>query len=233
MKKRFGLFIFALVLITVFLSACGGTKTYSNIAAQSNPYSMGTQSIEIKASTINADEPSAKFKQSISVGDIEIGQALEGKTVTKVTYNSESSITVELSGNAKAAGGEGVYGTITVKQSGMESKGNSTCTVNLRAAALDVVSMASSKKIVGDVTTYNISAKLGLPAGAFTDNAAEYVSLADGATGDLTAELSDGILVITVKNCSVANPTLSLKAEATTFAKEIKIKLAIGSSANI
>lgn len=232
MKKRVALFILAALIITL-LTACGGEKTYQNIAAQNNPYSMGTQSVLIEASSVNADEPSAKFKQSISPSDIELGQALEGKTVKSVTYNGEASITVVLDGTTRTAGGDGVYGTITVKQSGMASEGASSCTVNVRAPEIKVSSFVSNKKISDGVTTYNIVAKLSLPVGEFTDKAVESVTLSDGATGEVSVESTDGVLVVTVKGCNAAKPSVSISAEATTFEKGITVELSFGGSAKI
>lgn len=238
MKKRISIFVLIISLIAVFLTACGGKNNggdvYGNITAQSNPYSMGKQSIELVASSssIVNDEPIAKFKQSISTSDIELGQALEGKTVTKVVFNNESSITVTLDGNTKAAGGDGVYGTITVKQSGMVSKGNSTCTVNVRVPEIKVSSYRATSKTAEDVTVHDIIAKLSMPVGAFTDKAVESVTLADGVTGELIAALSeDGTLSLTIKSCNTANPAICLDSEATTLGKGISVKLFLGGSA--
>ena len=232
-KKRWLLIISAAMLTLLLLTSCGGgDKTYNNIAAQSNPYSMGKQSVLIEASSANAGEPSAKFKPSISPADIEIGQALEGKTVTEVVFNSETSITVTLEGNTKAAGGDGVYGTITVKQSGMASKGASACTVNLRVPEIKVASYSAVRKTAGDVTTHNITAKLNLPAGAFTDKALEGITLADGETGELTVALADdGALSLTISNCNTATPSIRLEAGATTLGKGVAVKLSSGGNA--
>lgn len=234
MKKSRILVLLAMVLTATVLTACGGggNVTYQNIVAQSNPYSMGTQSILIEASSQNPDAPSVKFKHEISPDDIELGQALVGKTVTSVTYHSETSITVVLEGNTKTAGGDGVYGTITVKHSGLESEGNSECTVNVRSPEIQVVSFSSSRKIADGVTTYSLTAKLGLPAGAFADNAAECITLADGVTGKFSVTRSDdGTLSLTVKNCNISNPSINLSADATTFGKSISVKLTLGGSA--
>lgn len=234
MKKRWILLTLTAMLALTLLTACGGSgeSTYQNIAAQGNPYSMGTQSILIEASSGNADAPGVKFRQSISPADIVLGQALEGKTVTAVTYHSETSITVVLAGNTKTAGGDGVYGTITVKHSGLESKGSSACTVNVRLPEIQVVSLASSQKTVAGVKTYSLTAKLGLPVGTFTDQAAEHITLADGVTGDLTVTRSDdGILSLTIQNCNMANPSIRLEADATSLGKGVSLKLSLGDSA--
>lgn len=233
MKKSWILISLAIVLTATVLTACGGSGqiTYQNIAAQSNPYSMGTQSILIEASSQNADAPSVKFKQGISPSDIELGQALEGKTVTAVTYHSETSITVVLEGNTKTAGGDGVYGTITVKHSGLESEGSSACTVNVRPPEIQVVSLTSSRKTVDGVTTYSLTAKLNLPVGTFTDKAEECIVFADGVTGELTVTRSDdGTLSLTVKNCNTVNPSICLDADATTIGKDVSVKLSLGGS---
>ena len=217
------------MLTLILLTACGGNETYHNIAAQNNPYSMGTQSVLIKASSVNADEPRAKFKQSISSSDIELGQALEGKTVKSVTYNGETSITVVLDGNTKVAGGDDVYGTITVKQSGMASKGASTCTVNVLAPVMYVSEFSG-----GGGSNFLVSATLKLTAGEFTSAAtAENIILAGDATGELSVTLSDGLLKIEVKNCNERNPSVILKSQVTTFGKEYTIKLASSASTRL
>lgn len=231
-KKRCISIALIAMLTLVLLTACGGNETYHNIAAQNNPYSMGTQSVLIKASSVNADEPRAKFKQSISPSDIKLGQALEGKTVKSVTYNGETSITVVLDGNTKVAGGDDVYGTITVKQSGMASKGASTCTVNVCAPEIRISSYTVTRKKAGDVTIHNIIARLSLPVGAFTDKAVKCITLSDGVTGEMIAALSDdGTLSLTIKNCNTANPSICIDADATTLEKGISFKLTLGGSA--
>lgn len=236
MKKITSLLVLTVLLVATLLTACGGgnEETYNNITAEKNPYSMGTQSITIVASFQNPDEPTAKFKQSISASDVELGQALEGKTVTKVVYNSENSITVTLDGNTKTQGGEGVYGSITVKQSGMESKGRSTCVVNVRAPEINVVYYNSTTKIKDGVTTYSVTAKLELPVGSFTNDATdENVSLQSGANGELSVRLSDGLLIVTVKNCDKKSPSIILNPSATTFNKQITVALTMGASTTI
>lgn len=220
MKNRLVLLTLAIALLLSAFTACGDV-TYANISAQ-NPYSKGTQTIEITASSAISDIPTVKFKQSISVSDIVLGEALIGKTVTKVEYKSETSIAVTLDGNTKAEGGDGVYGTITVKHSGLDSEGNSTCTVNLLAPLMAV------KDYFGGGTTnkYMITANIILNEGEFTDKAtSEYISLEDGVTGELTVSLSDGVLTVNVTDCSVKNPSLVMKPQVTTFGKEYVIKL--------
>ena len=86
MKTRFISIVLMIILVTALFTACGSRVEYHNIAAQNNVYSMGTQSVVIKSSSPNSDEPTARFKQSISPSDIEIGEALEGKTVTANTF---------------------------------------------------------------------------------------------------------------------------------------------------
>ena len=140
MKTRFISIVLMITLVTALFTACGSSVEYYNIATQNNVYSMGTQSVVIKSSSPNSDEPTARFKESISSSDIELGKTLEGKTVTKVTYNSATSITVELSGNTKMSGGDGVLGSITVKHSGLESEGDSSCVVEILAPELCVTS---------------------------------------------------------------------------------------------
>ena len=87
MKTRFISIVLMITLVTALFTACGSRVEYHNIAAQNNVYSMGTQSVVIKSSSLNSDEPTARFRQSISPSDIELGEALEGKTVTVENCN--------------------------------------------------------------------------------------------------------------------------------------------------
>lgn len=228
MKKKLIAVILAVLSIVVFSTACGSKteeQAYHNVTAQNNAYSMGTQDIVIKAggSSINTDEPVAKFKESISVSDIEIGQALKGKTVTKVVFIDESTITVTVDGNTKAVGGDGVYGTITIKHSGMKSKGKSTCMVNILQASMYVGSWMGG----GSTGKYYVSAIITITAGTFTDEAtAENITLADGVSGTLSVSLTEnGELSIEITDCNEQFPSIVLKSQTTTFNKEYTLKL--------
>lgn len=230
MRKKLIAVILAVLSIVVFSTACGGKtqeQTYHNITAQNNAYSMGTQNIVIKAggSSISSDEPVAKFKESISVSDIEIGQALKGKTVTKVVFTDESTVMVTLDGNTKAVGGDDVYGTITVKQSGMKSKGKSTCMVHVLKPTMYVGSWNGGSS----AGKYQISVKITITAGAFTSEAtAENINLVDGVSGTLGVGLTEnGELKIDITDCSERYPSIVLNPQTTTFNKEYTLKLSL------
>ena len=221
-----------ITMVTALFTACGSRVEYHNIAAQNNVYSIGAQSVVIKSSSLNFDEPSARFKQSISPSDIELGEALEGKTVTKVTYNSVTSITVELSGNTKMSGGDGILGSITVKHSGLESEGDSSCVVEILAPELFVSSYMSNVRKKGDKTVYKVIATLSLPVGEFSGGASVgSITLTNGATGELSIKLSDGALTVTVENCNMKNPYICIGSDVTTFGKEITVRLVVGGGA--
>lgn len=232
MKTRFIFIIMMITMVMALFTACSSRVEYHNIAAQNNVYSMGTQSVVIKSSSLNFDEPTARFKQSISPSDIEIGEALEGKAVTKVTYNSAASITVELSGNTKVSGGDGVFGSITVKHSGLESEGDSSCVVEILAPELRVSSYMSNVRKKGEETIYKVIATISLPVGEFSGGAtAGNITLTNGAMGELSVKFSDGALTVTVENCNMANPSICIGADVTTFGKEITIRLTAGGRA--
>ena len=221
-----------ITMVTALFTACGSRVEYHNIAAQNNVYSIGAQSVVIKSSSLNFDEPSARFKQSISPSDIELCEALEGKTVTKVTYNSVTSITVELSGNTKMSGGDGILGSITVKHSGLESEGDSSCVVEILAPELFVSSYMSNVRKKGDKTVYKVIATLSLPVGEFSGGASVgSITLTNGATGELSIKLSDGALTVTVENCNMKNPYICIGSDVTTFGKEITVRLVVGGGA--
>ena len=228
MKKRLIAVILAVLSIVVCSTACGSKteeQAYRNVTTEDYAYSMGTQDIVVKAggSSISADEPVAKFKESISVSDIEIGEALKGKTVTNVVFVDESTVTVTIDGNTKAEGGDGVYGTITVKQSGMKSKGKSSCIVPVLKASMYVGSWMGTA--IGD--KYSVSAIITITAGAFTSEAtAENVTLADGFSGTLSISITEnGELKIEITDCNERYPTIVLKPQTTTFNKEYTMKL--------
>lgn len=232
MKTRFIFIIMMITMVMALFTACSSRVEYHNIAAQNNVYSMGTQSVVIKSSSLNFYEPTARFKQSISPSDIEIGEALEGKAVTKVTYNSAASITVELSGNTKVSGGDGVFGSITVKHSGLESEGDSSCVVEILAPELRVSSYMSNVRKKGEETIYKVIATISLPVGEFSGGAtAGNITLTNGAMGELSVKFSDGALTVTVENCNMANPSICIGADVTTFGKEITIRLTAGGRA--
>ena len=158
--------------------------------------------------------------------------SLAGKTVTKVTYNSETSITIVLSGTTKAAGGENALGCITVKHSGLESSGSSSCLVKVLAPEVRVTSMSSSQSTKEGSTVYRITASLSLPGGEFTERAVNGgITLADGVTGELSVTLSEGHLSVTVAHCSVSAPSLVIDAGATTVGKGTTLRLTVGGKA--
>lgn len=234
MKKSIVALVVTVLLAATLLTACGGEKTYYNIAAQSNPYSMGKQSITIEASSYNYDEPAVEFKQTIAASDIVLGDALVGKTVTNVVYNGKTSITVTLEGNTRTAGGESVYGTITVKHSGLESEGNSSCMVNVRAPEVMTSRIYLQTGQKGDVKTYSLKSTLSMPAGEFLANITDEgnVTLVD-ATGEMTVELSEGNLIVTINKCSVDVPTICIKDASNSFGKDITVELDIFGSVPI
>ncbi len=183
------------------------------------------QSITIEGNSLN-DAPEVVFKASISPADIVLGDALKGKTVTKVTYNGESSITVEVSGNTEAKGGTDVYGSMKIKHSGLESKGESVCLVSVLSPELCVSSTMSNASKKDGVTIYNVVTTFYLPVGEFTDTVnAENIMLGEGVTGDLTVELTEGRLTVAVRNCNTQHPTVKIGADVTTIGKEVTVKI--------
>lgn len=231
--KNILIVIMAFFVSAIFVS-CGSNTEYYNIAAENNVYSIGTQSILINSSSLNDDAPVAVFKSSISISDIELKEGLEGKKVTKVTYNSETSITIEVSGNTKVEVKEEQEGKITIKQSGLESKGNSSCYILVIAPELYVSSFRQSAIKKDGVVVYNIIATITLPVGEFIESSdTEGITLALEATGKLTTEFSKSSVTITIENCNIEKPTIKIAANTTTFGKEITIKLTPGGSASI
>lgn len=221
MKKQTAFFLASILLCIFLLFSCSGGGTYFNIKADSNAYSAGTQTIRINAAAQNSDEPTAVFKAGISASDIVLGDALEGKTVSNVTYISASAIDIELSGSTKAKGGDNALGSVTVKHSGLESDGSSVCHVYVLAPELRCEHFMSFKNVKDGKTTYEITLTLCLTAGEFTADADRHIRLADGIAGTLTAKKDGNTITIEIPDAAEASPTLVLEADATTFAREV------------
>lgn len=233
MKKQILFFLVSALLCIFLLSSCDtGNDIYSNITADSNAYSAGVQTIRITASDPNGDEPTVSFRSEISAADIVLGDALEGKTVSKVTYISNSAIEIELSGSAKAKGSDTALGSITVKHSGLESDGSSVCHVHVLAPEIRCESVMSSKAAKDGKTTCKITATLRLIGGEFTPDAAGSIRLADGVEGTLTAK-KDGndVILIEITDATEASPVIVVGADATPFAGEVTFAVSAFSGA--
>ena len=222
MKKQILFFLVSALLCIFLLSSCDtGDEIYSNITADSNAYGTGVQTIRITASDLNSDEPTVSFKSGISAADIVLGDALEGKTVSKVTYISNSAIEIELSGSAKTRGSDTALGSITVKHSGLESDGSSVCHIHVLAPEIRCESVMSARTSKDGRTTYKITATLRLIGGEFTSDAAGSIRLADGVDGTLTAKKDGDVIVIEITDATEASPVIVVGADATHFAGEV------------
>lgn len=229
MKKRLKHILSVLLLVSCFfaLSSCGFTQTYENITADGDVYFMGTQTVRLKG-TLPEDGFSAKFKNSISASDIELSDALEGKTVEKVTYIDADTVELILSGKTDAGIGENAEGTITVLASGLDSEGNSSCRIKVKGPAIETEKASSKSFEIRDITLYNVSSVLYLPVGEFTDKAdAEHIRLADPSLGELQIYLEDGKLTLKVTNCISPEPSVIIDAEATTLGIEFSVCIGV------
>ena len=233
MKKQILFFLASAMLCIFLLSSCDtGDEIYSNITADSNAYGAGVQTIRITASDLNGDEPTASFRSGISAADIVLGDALEGKTVSKVTYISNSEIEIELSGSAKAKGSDTALGSITVKHSGLESDGSSVCHVHVLAPEIRCESVMSAKATKDGKTTCKITATLRLIGGKFTPDAAGSIRLADGVEGTLTTKRDgDDAILIEITDATEASPVIVVGADATPFAEEVTFAVSAFSGA--
>lgn len=212
--------------IAVFAS-CGIIQTYENITVQGEIYSFGRQTI-ILNSILPEGGVAAKFKESISATDIKLSDALEGKNIDKVTFIDEYNLELELSGNTKSTGGDGVIGTLTVLAGGLESKGKSTCHIQLNGPTIVTESAYSNSFTARDLTLYNVSSTISLPMGEFTDKAdAEHIRLADPNLGRLEIKLENGKLTLSIINCLSAEPSVIFAPEATTMGIEFSICIGV------
>lgn len=218
------------VLVLGVCVACDGfaSETYANITATDAVYSMGTQIVTIEKSNYGTDMPEVRFKESISAADIVVGNALEGKTVKNVVYVHAACIRIEFEGNTREEGGADKTGTITVKHSGLLSEGDSFCVVSVLKPQLKVSALTVEKIKSGGETRYNIMTSYFLPVGTFTDVAtAENIKLADESLGTLVVKLVEDELTLSVSQCSVSAPEAIISAAATSFNKEVVVKLGL------
>lgn len=224
MKKQIVFFLASALLCIFLLSSCNtGNEIYSNITADSNAYSAGVQRIRITASNQISDpsSPSVSFRAGITAADIVLGDALEGKTVSGVTYISNSEIEVELSGTTNAKGSDTAFGSITIKHSGLESDGSSVCNIHVLPPEIRCESVMSTKTVKDAKTTYRITAVIRIIAGEFSADAEQYVRIADDTAGTLTAKKDGDVIVIEIADAAEASPEIVVGANATPFAKEV------------
>lgn len=235
MKKRLKRILSVFLLVSCFfaLSSCGFTQTYENITVHGDVYFMGTQTVRLEG-TLPEDGFAAKFKKSISASDIELSDALEGKTVEKVTYIDADTVELILSGKTDMGIGENAEGTVTVLASGLDSEGNSSCRIKVKGPSIETEKASSKSFEIRDITLYNVSSVLYLPVGEFTDKAdAEHIRLADPSLGELQIYLEDGKLTLKVTNCISPEPSVIIAPEATTLGIEFSLCIGVYGVYNI
>ena len=95
-KILYSLFVVALCCAFVFACAPNenpwGLSECENIEVEGRALSSGEQTLTVKSIAPTCEGNKARFKNTIDVGDITLGGALYGKTLTAVVYENENSV---------------------------------------------------------------------------------------------------------------------------------------------
>lgn len=177
----------------------------------------------------------ATFNSDISVKDITLSGALEGKTVSSVSYISSEEINVTLTGDvSKIFDTETGEGILTISKRALKNDGDSFCYVNVYKPILDT----SSAMKGGSSTNMKAYSTYKLPYGSFTEFATlDHIKLKDETNGTLQKvnisedKLSMDVAVIDYnpsKEGATSFPILVMESTVTTFNVEISIYVGYG-----
>ena len=224
--------VLALILTVTSLASCVADVPLTesnNIEVIGAIYTVGEQSVRIMSSIPNDDGSIARFKESIAPAHIRLDGALNGKTVTAVTYIDQNEILVTLDGNVTDS--SATAATVYISTDGLLNDYASYCSVTVERPAIIVSGYYYSSVDKTHVCTYS------LPWGSFTDLAdTSTVTMTNATSGTVkVVRNSDGTLTVSVTNFkssdSSSYPKLRFLAETTPFSKEFTI--AMGSSGSV
>ena len=229
--------LFVAMLCCAFVFACApnenpwGLSECKNIEVEGRALSSGEQTLTVKSIAPTGEGNKARCKNTIDVGEITLGGALYGKTLTAVVYENENSVKLMLSGEVANFDGVKAQAQIRVSKNALYNGYDSTCSFEIYKAQM----LASES--VFDVTGASVQTKFVLPWGNFTDKATVgAVSLLDPTLGEVSeVEVVDGgsALVVTVSDFhgTLAElPMIILASDTTTFGVVITIKMETGSA---
>ena len=224
--------ILALILSVTSLASCVADVPLTesnNIEVIGAIYTVGEQSVRIMSSIPNDDGSIARFKESIAPAHFRLDGALNGKTVTAVTYVSQNEILVTLDGSITDS--SATSATVYISPDVLKNEYASYCSVTVERPAIIVSGYYFSSVDKTHVCTYS------LPWGSFTDLAdATTVTMTNASSGAIkVVRNSDGTLTVSVTDFKSTDgssyPQLRFLAETTPFAKEFTIGM--GSSGSV
>jgi hypothetical protein len=224
--------------VAVGFAACNdGDESYYNLSESGTIYYEGEQTVTLSIS--DTTEEKTTFKESVKTSDITLSGLLVGKTVTQVTYESSTQLSLVLDGKVTATSAEADgYGTITVAKTAMANNAEANCIVRVD---FDPHMMVRSYSSLSTANGKTCTSTFELPYGSFiaenvnTDN---IIVPIDGV--EVTTTLTEeGYLKITVKgytpytsdNGTVFNyPVAKISANVTTFNKDLYVYIGSGFS---
>lgn len=231
MKKN--KFILSILLSVMFLIGslsvvgCGSldVEKHNNIEENGIIYIDSEQTITLDSRTPLDEGDAAQFKNTITVADIVLSSNLAGKTISSVSYVSESSIQVVLSGKTTSSfSGKYAEGKITVKSNALLSSGDAYCFAYVYKPMMSASMNLSS----GNATSKTFTSYYILPYGTFiSENVnTDKIKLSTNENGTIEVSLSSNELSITVSNfdtTTVAKPTITIDKSVTSFQKDLTV----------
>lgn len=219
LPKRGLALLVALLLCLPLVSCSAFTEEVPGMKAEGDVHASFESKITLRSADPLTGEGAAVFKSTVTVEDIRLSGALNGKTVKSVTFIDESTLELVLDGKAPLPEGEDALGQITVLSKALENNYDAIALVDVRRAYMRASSAMTSSATATFMATYELS------AGSFTDAAADASSfrLAEGCDGRIeSVTLENGQLTVRVVGAT-QTPELIIDAAATSFNREVHI----------
>lgn len=231
-KTKIFIFIFTIMSCLVLVSCGKETKEkYNNIEVNGRVYVSDTQTVSVEGITSAMGDAAAIFKSSISVSDISLSEALEGKIVQSVKYVSNNEIELVLSGDVKNTFTDAYQsGMLYISSNALEGKADSYCYVNVLNPTISITSTMNG----GSTTNKSFYTTYSIPYGEFSEYATiDNITLVDLNNGEVVKiEVQNKTkLYVEVKNYNPTldgastYPKLHFNANTTSFNKEFSIEV--------
>lgn len=219
--------ILGLVLTSFAFCACDGDDDAQTIKVEGTVLTQGTQTLQIlsREQPPMGDDP-ASFKSTITKEDIVLSGVLSTRTVDSVVFESESSILVTISGNAKAFTGNETNAYIHIKKRALNNDIDAFDYISVHKPHANVDEAGS---MGSTASGYTVSATISLHGGEFIDK--DQIEFLENVGGALSiASLSDGKLYLEFTGIPeiTSKPEIRINAGATSLNKTMLLTVAIG-----
>ncbi len=234
-KSKIVVAVCALLCITtlLFTTACSfGKEALNNVDCMGSIYIDGEQTVVLEGSMSAMGDEAARFKSDISASDITFSGTLTGKKIVSVTYRSEESVQLVLSGKTQGASVDDADGMITVSGRATQNGSDSYCYVWVKKPQMITGGGSSS----GSSTNKRFTSTFTIPYGTIAANAADYITLVNQNNGNIkeVQVVDEHTLKISVENFDPTQgenfPSVKIAAPATSF--NVELVVLIGKAGN-